>query len=180
MGKGFEDLEVPKEAAKISDEIRGLTGRWDSRAREVVGLQLARAADSVGANIAEAYGRFLYLAKIRFLHYARGSLFETRFWLNRAESRRLTTRLVAQDLQGRLVRLARRLNSFIRNLRDQSHRGPRDTASLRESAAVAFSIEPGVRGQTPSAGETHHDRSLRFPSRRSLQSPITFPLPEDP
>jgi four helix bundle protein len=48
-----------------------------------------RAADSVGANIAEAFGRFHYGDKLQFLYYARGSLYETRFWLRQAHQRSL-------------------------------------------------------------------------------------------
>src|SRR3990172_378882 len=81
MGKGLDELEVLGEAQRIADEVWARVISWDGLPREVVGLQLARAVDSVGANIAEAFGRFHYADKIRFLYYARGSLFETRYWL---------------------------------------------------------------------------------------------------
>ena len=41
-----------------------------------MGDQFIRATDSVGANIAEGYGRFHYLDKIRFYYNSRGSLLE--------------------------------------------------------------------------------------------------------
>jgi len=41
-----------------------------------------KSADSIGANIAEGYGRFYYLDKVRFYYNARGSLVENRHWLN--------------------------------------------------------------------------------------------------
>ena len=56
----FEDLRVLQAAEVFADDIWREVVRWDSFAREVVGGQLARAADSIGANIAEAFGRFHY------------------------------------------------------------------------------------------------------------------------
>ena len=62
---------------------------WSPFARDTVGQQLVKAADSIGANIAESAGRFHPNDVIRFLYYARGSLRETRFWLKRAIHRHL-------------------------------------------------------------------------------------------
>ena len=47
-----------------------------------MGDQFIRAVDSVGANIAEAFGRFHYLDKVKFYFNSRGSLLESKHWLN--------------------------------------------------------------------------------------------------
>jgi len=54
----FEDLSVLQAAEAVADGIWRQVVRWDPFAREVAGGQLARAVDSIGANIAEAFGRF--------------------------------------------------------------------------------------------------------------------------
>ena len=51
MATSFEELRVLREAEAIADEIWQEVVGWESFAREVVGGQMARAADSIGANI---------------------------------------------------------------------------------------------------------------------------------
>ena len=82
----FEDLKVLQAAETVADGIWKQVVRWDPFVRDTVGGQLAKAADSIGANIAEAFGRFHYGEKVQFLYYSRGSLFETKYWLNRAKN----------------------------------------------------------------------------------------------
>ena len=77
----FDELEILKAAETLADEIWQYVTKMPAFARDVLGGQLARAVDSVGANIAEAYGRFHYGEKIQFLYYARGSLFEAKYWI---------------------------------------------------------------------------------------------------
>ncbi|MDX1522184.1 MAG: four helix bundle protein, partial [Anaerolineae bacterium] len=89
MASSLEDLRILKVAEEIADDVSGFVTDWRPFARDVVGGQLARAADSIGANIAESFGRFHFGEKLNFLYYARGSLFETKYWLNRAVARGL-------------------------------------------------------------------------------------------
>jgi four helix bundle protein len=74
---------------QLADEIRQAVSGWSSFDRWTAGIQMLRAADSVGANIAEAYGRWGYADRRRLLFVARGSLCELEHWLMRAERRRL-------------------------------------------------------------------------------------------
>ena len=116
---GFDDLRVLEDAGKLSDlsweEIQG----WKPFDRDVVGKQLARAIDSIGANIAEAFGRYHYGEKIRFLYYARGSIFESKYWINRAKSRSLVEEESAVEYREQLSIIVRQLNSFISSLKRQ-------------------------------------------------------------
>jgi len=137
MATPFEDLRVLRAAESIADDVWRQIVRWDEFARDVVGRQLARAADSIGANIAEAYGRFHYGEKIQFLYYARGSLFEAKYWLNRALARNLMPPSEVQDYASRLTDLARQLNAFADNVKSQRRHDRQQPQGLRE-ASVAY------------------------------------------
>jgi four helix bundle protein len=77
-----------------------------------LGIQLVRAADSIGANIAEAHGRATLADQRRLLHVARGPLLEVEHWIDVAGERRL---LDATALQPRILELAKLLNGLIRS-----------------------------------------------------------------
>jgi len=50
MAMELEELRVLKDAEAVADGIWKLVVKWEPFARDVVGGQLARAADSIGAN----------------------------------------------------------------------------------------------------------------------------------
>lgn len=131
----FEELRVLQAAEAVADGIWQEVVRWDSFAREVVGGQLARAVDSIGANIAEAFGRFHFGEKLQFLYYARGSLFETKYWLNRARTRELMPSAQVQDYTSQLTDLARQLNAFAATLKAQRRGGQPQPKTVREATA---------------------------------------------
>jgi four helix bundle protein len=134
MATSLEELKVLQSAEAIADAVWAQVVRWDEFARDVVGKQLARAADSIGANIAEAFGRFNYGEKIQFLYYARGSLFETKYWLNRTLARNLMSASEAKDYATQLTDLARQLNAFASNLKSQ-RRAEQQPKTIRESTS---------------------------------------------
>jgi four helix bundle protein len=115
----LEDVRVLKNAEQIADAIYKTAWRWDEFAQDVVGKQIARAADSIGANIAESFGRFHFGEKIQFLYYARGSVFETKYWLNRAAIRDLMSSTDSQSYMTRLTDIARQLNLYVSSLKGQ-------------------------------------------------------------
>ena len=106
-------------AETVADDLWKLVSPWDKFAKDVVGKQLTRAADSIGANIAESYGRFHFGDKINFLYYARGSLFETKYWLNRCLTRNLISENQLEAYANTLTRIGRQLNAFTKNLKAQ-------------------------------------------------------------
>lgn len=142
MATSLEELKVLRVAEEIADGIWAQVIRWDEFARDVVGKQLTRAADSIGANIAEAFGRFNYGEKLQFLYYARGSLFETKYWLNRTLARNLMTASEAKDYAAQLTDLARQLNAFASDLKSQ-RRSEQQSKTIREtSAEYIISTQP--------------------------------------
>ena len=53
----FQKLRVYQLSEELSDSLWPLVSSWDHLANNTVGTQLIRAADSIGANIAEGSGR---------------------------------------------------------------------------------------------------------------------------
>ncbi len=130
----FEELRVLKAAEEIADSIWRQVIQWDEFPRDVVGKQLMRAVDSIGANIAEACGRFHFGEKLQFLYYARGSLFETKYWLNRVLTRELMSVEETQIYIDQLTSLARQLNAFAEGLKEVRSAVPKQSKTLREAA----------------------------------------------
>src|SRR5688572_17752700 len=85
----FETLEIYQLSEKLADFIWDMVLGLDKFARDAVGLQIVRAADSIGANIAEGFGRGTSLDQRRFLRNSRGSLNETTHFLRRLYRRKL-------------------------------------------------------------------------------------------
>jgi four helix bundle protein len=109
----FEKLDVYRLAEELSDEVWDLVERWKPLARDTVGKQAIRAADSIGANVAEGTGRGSSRDNCRFIRIARGSLYETTHWLRRAYRRRLLTQPQVKRLQALLSELGPRLNAYL-------------------------------------------------------------------
>jgi four helix bundle protein len=60
MAVRFEELKVLQVAEEVADQLWKIVVVWEGFAKDTVGKQLVRAMDSVGANIAESYGRYHY------------------------------------------------------------------------------------------------------------------------
>jgi four helix bundle protein len=112
----FEKLRIYRLSEKLTDEIWKIVLGWDNFARDTLGKQLVRAADSIGANIAEGCGRGTYLDNRRFVHIARGSLNETRHWLRRAFRRGLLSTGQITLLRPMLDELGPSLNAYLRSM----------------------------------------------------------------
>jgi len=81
-----------------------------------VGKQLIRAADSIGANIAEGDGRGTYQENRRSTRIARGSLNETKHWLRRAFKRKFLSKVEIFKFRIILDELAPRLNAYLKSI----------------------------------------------------------------
>ncbi|MBK9139089.1 MAG: four helix bundle protein [Verrucomicrobia bacterium] len=112
----FEKLEVYRLAERLADEIWDVAVNWDVFSKETIGRQLVRAADSIGANIAEGVGRGSHADNKRFVRTARGSLHETQHWLRRAFRRGLLSPAQTARLKPLVDELAPRLNAYLKSI----------------------------------------------------------------
>jgi four helix bundle protein len=125
----FENLRVYQLSEELADQIWELATKWENFARDTVGKQIVRAADSIGANISEGAGRGSYQDNRRFVKIARGSLNETRHWLRRAYRRRLLTEEQVNRLRPLLDELSPKLNAYLKSIGPK----PNDDASTTDN-----------------------------------------------
>lgn len=111
----FESLEVYQLAERLADEIWRIVINWDNFAKYTVGRQLVRAADSIGANIAEGTGRGSFQDNRRFVRIARASLNEAKHWLRRSFKRGLLSQ-EHDTLRPVMDELAPRLNAYLKSI----------------------------------------------------------------
>jgi four helix bundle protein len=115
-GQSFEKLRVYRLAEDLADVIWKHALQWQPVARDTVGKQIIRASDSIGANIAEGYGRGTYQENRRFIRIARGSLYETRHWLRRAFRRKLLSDSSVTELKHLVDKLGPQLNAYLKSI----------------------------------------------------------------
>ncbi|PSB43311.1 four helix bundle protein [filamentous cyanobacterium Phorm 6] len=114
--KSFQELRVYKLSERLADEIWTTVNTWDSFAKNTIGQQIVRSADSVGANIAEGVGRGSYQDNRRFVKIPRGSLYETQHWLRRSYTRNLLTVEQVNTFTTIINDLAPQLNSYLQSI----------------------------------------------------------------
>jgi four helix bundle protein len=112
----FEKLRVYQLSEQLGDHVWSIVMKWNIFARDTVGKQLVRAADSVGANIAEGTGRGTFVENRRFVRIARGSLNETQHWLRRAYRRQLLKENEISIIKPIIDELAPKLNAYIKSI----------------------------------------------------------------
>jgi four helix bundle protein len=112
----FEKLRVYRLAETLADGIWDVVRNWDYLAKDTVGKQMIRAADSIGANIAEGTGRGTLQDNRRFIRMARGSLYETQHWLRRAYKRSLLSKGQVASLKPIITELSPKLNAYFRSV----------------------------------------------------------------
>ena len=112
----FENLRVYQLSESLADIIWDIVEKWPAFARDMVGKQIVRAADGIGANIAEGVGRGSHPDNKRFVRTARGSLYETKHFLRRAYRRKLLTQKQVTLLKPLTDELAPRLNAYLKSI----------------------------------------------------------------
>ena len=110
----LSNLQVYQLSRQLSMQAWVIYTKLDWQTKKIMGDQFIKAIDSIGANIAEGYGRYHYLDKIKFYYNARASHYEAiAHWLDLLHERLL----ISKDEYFNMLRvsseLAPRLNSFI-------------------------------------------------------------------
>jgi four helix bundle protein len=154
----LEDLDVYRMAMDIGERTWDIVAAWDFFAKDTVGKQLVKAADSVASNLSEGYGRFHYRESRHFGYYARGSLYETVTWLRKARRRDLLATDVFAALRHDINTLAKKLNRYISSI------GP--TPSVQEA------LSP-YGGQGPDATLPEDDLPLPFADNDQPPAPAS-------
>lgn len=121
----FQKLHVYALAETLADAVWEVVSRWQPFPRDTVGKQLVRAADSIGANIAEGNARGSYQDNRRFVRIARGSLTEVQHWLRRAYTRGLLSDEDIDRLRVTLDEFSPRLNAYLKAIGKSSGHAPR-------------------------------------------------------
>jgi four helix bundle protein len=126
----FEKLEVYRLAERLAELVWNIVTRWDAFTKFHVGGQLLRAADSIGANIAEGAGRGSFRENRRFVKIGRGSLNETIHFLRQSVRRKLINDEDAEQLRVILDELGPRLNAYLKSIGPRRRKPTTDNGQL--------------------------------------------------
>jgi len=116
MSNRLEDLELYALAEAFSDEILVWSFNLDYFAKDTLGKQLVRAVDSIGANIAEDFGRYHFKENKNFCYFSRGSLIETKGWITKAKTRSLISEEQFNMYLNKLGVIHLKLNAYIKHI----------------------------------------------------------------
>lgn len=131
----LNELRVYQLAIRVGEDVWSFVDGGSWMAKQSVGLQWIRSADSIAANIAEGYGRYSFKENAKFCYYARGSLRESQTRLTKALNRSLIPTSDADDLATKFETLRRQLDNYIHSL------GKPSSTTFRESSPDFFGQE---------------------------------------
>ena len=110
----LKNLEVYQLSRKLSSVAWEIFCRMDFMDKKHIGDQFLRSVDSIGANIAEGYGRYHYLDKVRFYYNSRASHYEAfTHWLELLFEREKITETEFTSIDETALKLQIKLNNFI-------------------------------------------------------------------
>ena len=117
----LKDLEVYQLSRELSDLAWRVYSNLTVQQRKLIGDQFLRAVDSVGANIAEGFGRYHHLDKIKFFYNARASMYEAfDHWAELMANREMIHEQEFSQIRSAYKKLQVKLNNFIKSTYNQS------------------------------------------------------------
>ncbi|MEO1050519.1 MAG: four helix bundle protein [Bacteroidota bacterium] len=116
----LKDLEVYQISRELSSVCWAIYSAMGYEQKKIIGDQFIRSVDSVGANIAEGYGRFHSLDQVKFYLTARASLFEAQYhWTELLFEREMIKDEAFEQIKSLSKKLEIKLNNFIKVTRNQ-------------------------------------------------------------
>lgn len=116
-GKKLGDLEIYKIAIDLSGLAWQVYELLPNQYKFQIGSQFLYAIDSIGANIAEGFGRYHYKDSLKFYYYSRGSLHESKHWIYILRTRNLVRTEVYNLILNSLESEGVKLNNFINSIK---------------------------------------------------------------
>ncbi len=116
----LEKLTVYQVSLQLSEHVWDTYIQLPKSLQYHPGNQFVRSIDSIGANIAEGYGRFHYLDRNRFYYQARGSLLEAQHWNRLLRNRNLISTEVTAQIDQHVAQIERLLNGLIKRTKELS------------------------------------------------------------
>lgn len=113
MSGTFEDLHAWRLAMDLVVDVYQQTLAWPKDERFGLTSQIRRAATSIPSNIAEGKGRASDREFIKFLNYARGSLYEVQTQVKVARRLNYLTESAARALEKQTTEVGKVLNGLI-------------------------------------------------------------------
>ena len=112
----FYDLDIWKEANRLLIRVYKITENFPKDEKYGIVDQLKRAFSSVGANIAEGFGRFHYKDKIKFYYNARGSVCEVQNFLFLSQDLKYLEKKETRIIFSEYEQLNKKVNGFIKSV----------------------------------------------------------------
>ena len=122
----LEDLDVYNLSQSFSDSIWFIVEKWDNFPKFGVGKQMTNSTNSISSNIAEGYGRYFIKENINFCFYSRGSILETKNWLQKCVRRNLLNKEEHEMLINQLEIIHKKLNVYFKVLKENLKKQKKD------------------------------------------------------
>lgn len=118
MINSYKDLIVYQKSKKLTVEvIKYFSKNKLDRSKEFLFNQLFRSISSVGANLAEGFGRNYSQSFKQFVGIARGSSFETEYWLEILLDLNYFDTKVIEDFIDRNIEINKMLSGLMKNMK---------------------------------------------------------------
>ena len=119
----LKDLKIYQLARQLSKIAWEIYSKMSFEEKKTMGDQFLSSTDSIGANIAEGYGRFHYLDKVKFFYNSRASHMEsTIHWIELLFEREKISKEIFEQFQTIAKELQVKLNNFITQTKNEKQK----------------------------------------------------------